>query len=121
MTPAEHYDTAEAYLEQADKASDPLHAYRLVTRAQVHATLATVRDAVDQDEPVDEAYVATGIDAEVLEGAIESLEALDTWTRSATAVPDLDHSEAEAYVNGVESAKGIVAGLVRPTLEAATQ
>ncbi len=102
--PADHYDEAERLLEAATAAPDPLTAARLVTRAQVHATLATVDvvETVDTEGP-----------------AVEALEALREWAETTPRVlVDDSLSPLEAAAGADADARAAVLALVAPTLEA---
>lgn len=109
-TPAEHYETAENYLDQADKAADPLHAQRLAMRASVHATLASVpwaRDDVDE--------VAAGLDRDEVAALLEVVDVLWSWQARQPVVPDDDQpGYAEGHVMGERAAKVAIRDLIAP-------
>lgn len=121
--PAEHYATAELYLDQAAKATDPLHAQRLTARAGVYATLATVLTEpleLAEDTPDPELEAIAGDTAYVAD-LIDALEALAAWSAGVSSVPGdeaMSHAEAEGYVLGYDAARAHVSKLVAGVLGA---
>lgn len=111
-TPVEHYETAEDYLEQATKATDPLHAQRLTQRAGVHATLAGVPWAIDDRGDVE---LAAGLTAEQVAALIAVVEELHRFAHGQPAIPAaLDDDPTEAWVAGAMAHRQAVAMLVDP-------
>lgn len=108
-TPVEHYEAAETYLEHANGATDPLAAARMVTRAGVHATLASVPWAVDDRGDVE---LAQGLSVADVAGLVEVLLELRRWASSPTSVPVMPTEDVEAYVNALEGAKRNVGDLL---------
>lgn len=110
-TPVEHYERAEDYLAQAEQAHDPLHAYRLTTRAGVHARLAAVAWGAD-DRVLDE--VAAGLDAEQVGALIAVVDELDRMLGDA-GLPGIPVGvDAEAWVAGYQTLGRAVELLVKP-------
>lgn len=109
-TPVEHYEEAERLLTEATKASDPLTASRMVTRASVEATLAAVPWARDE---VDE--VAAGLDRDEVAALLAVVDALWHWQSRQPVVPDDDQpGYAEGHVTGERRAQVAVRDLIAP-------
>lgn len=108
-TPVEHYEEAERLLDEAARATDPLTAARMVTRASVEATLASVPWARDDADEV-----AAGLNREQVAALVDALGNLNSWARhhNATLAPGVADEDQEAYLAGWNAARRIVGDLL---------